>query len=362
MEYIKEEQISTKTFVLNIFNFILEIRSYWRFLLIALSFGTIFDLTKNIFDKKDVEYSGSITFQLELEGSAGPNQLSGLANSFGIGGGQAKSGDLLGAPNFPEIIKSVKVFQKALMKEIEINGKKELFINYYIEKSDIKKNEWKQGLFDSPSPFLGYKFKPKRPEDFTPFENTLFDQIYSKLALTTDVTPSEHSSLIQISSRTTNEKLTKDWLETLMETTEEFYKDMKTKKTKQLLVLQERRLDSLGYLLKHNDSRLARVSFDNPNVVDPTGQMKQVQISRDNNYISTQYYTQLTNVETLNRLIYEQTPIFTILEPIRFPLKTISKTGIALRLNGLISLFFCFVILIINRTYLQIMEIKEDVN
>ena len=135
---------------------------------------------------------------------------------------------------------------------------------------------------------------------------------------------------------------------------------MKTKKTRQILKLQENRLDSLAYAMKYNDKRIARLTFDNPNVVDPSGLMRQQQVSRDNTYLSNQYYTQLANVEALNRLIIEQTPIFTVLEPVRLPLSIIKKTGFSTRVGGLIGLVAMILIISIRKTYLDIMSDKSN--
>jgi hypothetical protein len=83
--------------------------------------------------------------------------------------------------------------------------------------------------------------------------------------------------------------------------------------------------------------------------------MKQQQISRDNTYLTNQYYTQLANVEGLNRLIIEQTPIFTVLEPVRLPLSIRKKTGLSTRLSGLIALVATVLIITVRKTYLEVM-------
>lgn len=359
MEF-QEKQISTKEFLKNVFTFFIDLGKNWQLLFIAMLIGTCFDLIKNSFFKKDDVYTGKITFHLDLEGG-GQNQLGGLASSFGLpmGGATGGGGDLLGAANFESIVMSVNVFQNALMREVKIGNRTDLFINYYVDSSDIKRNEWAGSLFKNPSSYATYKFKKKKPEDFTPTENLILSDIYNKISTATRVDPLEGSSLIEIYGDLTNEDLTKTWIETLMLATEEFYKNMKTKKTRQMLKVQESRLDSLSYLLKSTDKRLARITFDNPNVVDPAGIAKQQQVNRDNTYLTTQYLTQLNSVETLNRLLIEQTPIFTILEPVRLPLTTISKTGISTRLSGIICFFLAIIFLTLRKT---VKEVMSDIN
>jgi hypothetical protein len=358
---IKGEQISTKEFFLSVFKYFKFLGNNWQILLSALIIGSIYDTVNNTFFDSEDTYSGQTTFHLELEGGGGAqSQMGGLASAFGLSAGQAQGGSLLASSNFEAIILSGNVFQNAFMREVKVGNRKELFINYFIDSSDIKRKEWAGNLFRDPSPYAEYRFKKKTISEFTPYENQILAAVYTKLYNSTRVEPDKSSSLINIYSTTSNEKLTKDWIETLMAATEDFYREMKTKKTKQILRIQEGRLDSLAYAMKYNDKRIARLTFDNPNVVDPSGIMKQQQISRDNTYLSNQYYTQLANVEGLNRLIIEQTPIFTVLEEVRLPLSVIKKTGFSTRLNGLIALVAMIFIITIRKTYLDVMSEKSN--
>lgn len=354
---IKDEQVSTKEFFLSVFNYLNFLGKNWQFLLTALIVGSIYDTINNSLLESADTYSGQTTFHLELEGGGAQNQLGGFASAFGINAGaQNQGGSLLASSNFEAIILSVNVFQNAFMREVKIGNRKDLFINYFIDSSDIKTKEWAGSLFRPASAFSNYKFKKKSIEEFTPYENQIMSEVYTKLYDITRVEPEENSSLITIYATTTNEKLTKDWIETLMGATEDFYREMKTKKTRQILKVQEGRLDSLAYAMKYNDKKIARLTFDNPNVVDPSGLMKQQQITRDNTYLSNQYYTQLANVEALNRLIIEQTPIFTVLEPVRLPLSVIKKAGFSTRLSGLIAVVAVILLITIRKTYLDVMS------
>lgn len=355
---IKEDQVSTKEFFQSVFKYFKFLGNNWQILLVALLVGSIYDTVNNTFLDYEDTYSGQITFHLELEAGGGQNQLGGFASAFGLGavGGQSQGGSLLASSNFEAIILSGNVFQNAFMREVKIGNRKDLFINYFIDSSDIKRKEWSGNLFKDPSPYTKYKFKKKDIADFTPYENQIFADVYTKLYNVTRVEPDKNSSLISIYATTSNEGLTKDWIETLMAATEDFYREMKTKKTRQILKVQEGRLDSLAYAMKYNDKRIARLTFDNPNVVDPTGPMRQQQLSRDNTYLSNQYYTQLANVESLNRIIIEQTPIFTVLEPVRLPLSVIKKTGFSTRLSGLIAMVAMIFIITIRKTYLDVMS------
>ncbi len=244
------------------------------------------------------------------------------------------------------------------MKEVEINGKKELFINYYIDSSGIKQKEWAGSLFKKPfDQAINYRFYKKDINTFSPLENTIITSIYDKLNPDTVIFPIEGTSLIVISGVSLNENLTKAWVEALMAATEDFYKEVKTKKTKEILQKQEARLDSIKALLNETDRKLARLTFESTNVVDPSGPMKQQQYTRNNSFLSNQYFTQMTTIEQLNRMIVEQTPIFTIVEPARLPLETeVVGSGLDTKLSSLVGLIVATLIVIFGYLYKQFMN------
>lgn len=352
-----ETQVSTKDFLKGLFKFFDLLGRNWRILLIGLLLGFTFELVERVTVKKAQTFIARMTFNLELGGEGGGGgQLGGFASQLGISGMTSVGGDLFSRTNFPLIIKSRAVHEMAFMKEIEVDGKKMLFINYFIDSSDIKTNEWAATVFKDASPYADYEFTKKRPEDFTPKENEIILDVYNKIVGMSEIKPVEKSSFIEVFTTTTNEKLTKIWVETLLSATEDFYRESKTKKSRQMLAIQEKRLDSLRGLMQSSDRKLSRLAFDNPNVVDPSGALQQQQVNRNNTYYSQQYLTQLATVENLHRVVLEQTPIFTIVEPIRLPLFTGVEAGLKDKLGSLVGLLLAIVYVVIKNYYREVMN------
>ncbi len=352
---VAEEQLSVKEFLKGVFNFFNLLGRNWRILLIGLLLGSSVEVFDRFFVKKETTYMAKLVFNLELGGDSG-GQLGGFASQLGLGGMQSSGGDLFSRSNFPLIMQSLAVHEIAFMKEVTVDGKKMLFINYFIDSSDIKRNEWGATMFNDPSPYANYKFTKKDPEDFTPYENQIILSVYNKIVTLSEIKPVEKSTFIECYTTTTNEKLTKVWIETLLSAAEEFYRDAKTKKSRQMLAIQSKRLDSLRTLMQVSDRKLSRLAFDNPNVVDPNGAMQQQQVTRNNNYYSQQYITQLATVENLQRMVLEQTPIFTIVEPIRLPLFTGVKAGLKDKLLSLSGLLIALVFVVVRNLYREIMN------
>jgi len=127
-------------------------------------------------------------------------------------------------------------------------------------------------------------------------------------------------------------------------------------KTRRMIAVQQRRVDSLSSLLRKNDSGLARATFEQPDAVNPLAGMTQTKLSRDNNYLSNLYLTNLNSLDNLTNLLVEQTQFFHILTPVKLPLDSTSRVGISVRLTGLILLVVTIVIISIRKSYLDIMS------
>jgi hypothetical protein len=350
---MERDQISTKEFLLSVFGYFKFLAGHWRLLLIVLIAGNLIDMVKNNYFSTTKMYGGSIEFNIDLEGGS-QNPLGGLAGAF-MGGAMPTTGGLSSIANFPQVILSRTVFENALMKEVELYGRKNLLVNHVIDSSDIRTKEWGGNLFRSPSSYADFRFTKKPLKDFTPEENQIMTDVVTKLAEQTNMEKDE-GSIYKLDAVLSNELLTKAWLETLLTATEEFYTEIKTVKTRKMIAIQKRRVDSLSVMLRGNDTRLAKATFEQPDVVNPVAASSTTKLTRDNTYLSNLYFTNLSSLDNLNNLLIEQSQIFSILNPVKLPLIATSRVGISVRLTGLILLFATIVFLSLRKTYLDIMK------
>lgn len=355
-----ENQVSTKELLNQLFTFLDLLASKWRIWLAALLVGSSFSLLNDILIEKISVYRSTIIFNLELAGGNNQSQFGGFGGALGMFGQNTPSGgDMFTSQNFPTLLSSKAVLERALMKTVVVKGDSILMINYMADSSDIKTNEWGGSLFKKPfDAAINYKFSKKDISEFNDLENIIIKAIYDKVKEATSVELIDGtSSIMVLSADLTNELLVKKWVETVLETTEEFYVEMKTKKTRELLQTQREQLVKIESQLSSVDSRLARIVFENPNVVDPSGAMHQTQTSRKSNFLTTQYLTQLNTIEGLERTIVEQTPIFTIIEETRPPLeKQDAETGLNLKLSSLAFFILSIITIGLVDSYNRIMK------
>ncbi len=309
--------------------------------------------------RKDGLYGGKTVFNIDLEGGGG-GQMGGLASAFGLGGGNP-SGGLLDAANFSEVLTSRTVFEDALMTEIELFGRKDLLINFVVDSSGIKENQWGGGLFYGPSYFADIRYTKKKPgEEFTRDETMAISEIIGMLEKSTVLEPEQGTSLYNLSAKLENELLTKAYIETLLDATERFYTKMRTIRTRRLIAIQEKRVDSLRSVLYRFDNSLARNTYDQPNLVDPLAASKTTKLSRDASYVSSQYATNMASLDNLKNLLVEQAQVFHVLTPVLIPMVSSNKAGISVRLTGLILLFAAIMIISLRKTYLDVMSEEPE--
>lgn len=354
---IQEEQINTKDLIMKIIGVFRLIGNEWRLLLISIALGTLISILLDIKELKDTDYTGEIQFNLEA-GSGQQMGLGGLAGAFGIGGG-ATSNDLFSGGNFGLLISSKTLYEKALMQEVMIGGKKTLFINFFKDSSDIAKKEWGGDFLHEPNyRAIKFRFSPKSPNEFTKEENILLSTIYDKLEAQTRLQSLDKTGSIMILSATTNsEYLTKVWLETFLKTLKEFYIEVRTQKTREIYDIQMKRLQELEGKLSSTDRQLANAQFQNQNAVDPTAPMRTMQLNRSNNYVSNQYFQQLATVEQLKVQLINITPLFTVLQPVRLPLLQRNYTvGGNTQKGAFVGFFLCLIFIIMRKSYQELIS------
>jgi uncharacterized protein involved in exopolysaccharide biosynthesis len=358
----QEEIISTKDLIIKILNIFKLISSNWRLILIAAGLGSATSLLFDVKSFKKPIYQASITFNLENGSAGGANDMANFASAFGMGGmggmGGAKSVDLFSGENFWEILKTRIVIEKALMTEVNLNGKKILMVNFYIEKSGIIDNEWAGTMFKKPADkFIKYRFQKKNPINFSKFENEIMTDLVTKIQAEAESGQINTSSLNYINTFTENEMLSKVWIETLLTTVYEFYKELKTKKTQMMLNIAERRADSLKIALYGNEQNLASYINQNNSMIMAEGQMQQQRMTRNTGILVNFQAQTLLQIDQLKTVLINQTPLYTIIEPVRLPLKAIKMGyGSNLTLGAIVGMILMTVFLIIKKAYESIVE------
>lgn len=318
-------------------------RRNWLLLLGIVAIGGIIGYIVDLTSKKKPTYLAHIVFNLGGGSSGGQmGDLGALASAFGIGQSTPDASIFTGE-NFLLYARSKPVVEKTLMKTVRIKGVDTLLVNYFIAHSGIRDKEW-EDLDDLKS----FSFKSaKDRKDFTPTEQAAMYDIYSRIDGEVTIRPVDRkSSFMELVAQMEDPDLAKAYVENHLETLEDDYKKKQTKKTREMLSLLERRVDSLSRRLTGTEDRLAAYVNQNQQVVVAEGQLQQNRLTRNSTFLTQQYYAAVTSLDNMRLSLIREQPLFTEIEPVilplfkKVPIKAGLQAGLAIGLVlGLVVIF-----------------------
>lgn len=313
----------------------------WKYVLLFTVLGFGIGWALDFFMKKPPSYEAEVTFNLGSAGSStGGGFPSGLGSLFGMGGGG--DANIFTGENFFIWVKSGPVLERALLKEVEINGQKVLMANFYIDSSGIKEDRW-----EKQTNWHDFQFKSALVDSFSLEERRVMNDLIMDAAEKTIIDePNRKSSFMRLAVTTINENLSRAWANILLETVDEFYSEIQTTKTRRTLRLLENRVDSLAKILSGSESKLAYATDYSTIAVNPEVGMRVKQLTRNSEFIQQLYLEALGGVEQTRVSLVREAPLFTIIEPIKRPLDLKLDMGqkkkIGLLIGFMISLIFIY--------------------
>lgn len=348
------DQFSPKSVVLQLFKLKDVARRNWLVLLITVIIGGAIGYVYDAFNEEKPVYTSTILFNLGGGSSGGGfgGELGQLASTFGLGGG-ASDANIFSGDNFMLYAKSRPVVEKTLMHTDTINGKPILLANYYIETSGIRDKEWK----DSDT-LRAFRFaRSKKASEYTKLEQLVMSQMYARIDNEINISqPERKSSFMQIFCGMEDEQLTAHFLTTHLKTIESDYRQKETKKTREMYTLTKNRADSLFRMMTGTENKLAQYMDQNQQMVVAQGRMTESKLTRTSSFISTLYYQTLQQVDAIRLSLIREAPLFTVIEPVAFPLTRNAVTPIGLRLGIALGVVLGIIIIFFRETYRSIMR------
>ncbi|QJW90722.1 hypothetical protein HNV11_15700 [Spirosoma taeanense] len=348
------DQISPKSVVLRLFQLKNVARRNWKLLLILTAIGGTIGFIYDFTHKKKPVYNAAITFNLGGGGNGGNafGELSQLAGAFGLSQG-APDANIFVGDNFLIYAKSRPVVEKTLMKRDTINGKDTLLVNYYIKHSGIRDEEWEES--DTLRSF--YFTRSKKPSEYTKLEQVAMSDIYTRIKSEMSVTqPERKSSFMELRCGMQDEMLAATFLTTHLETIEEDYRRKQTKKTREMYDLLNSRADSIARVLTGTENRLARFMDQNQQVVVAQGRVTETKLTRNSTFLSTLYYQALQSADNMRLSLIREAPLFTIIEPVAFPLYKEIITPVGMQAGIALGLVLSLIVVFLRETFRSVMQ------
>ncbi|MFM9911826.1 MAG: hypothetical protein ACKVOW_21080 [Chitinophagaceae bacterium] len=341
---------------------ILQIRSAWRFLLskwliifgIAIVAGAIGAI---IASYKKTTIKAEVTFAVD-EGNNRQDHSTFSLFSEQLGLAPIDGGIVFtNAGNIVELLKSRLLIEKTLRSFTEINKKKILFADFFLDSLDFRP----QWVGNNQSTKLNFTSGKKTDRELL-FENGVIANMYkllvSKMILVAQ--KSKGTSIVSVSCTTENELFSKYFLEALINEVIRFYIDSKTARARQNLTIIEKRTDSVknAYVgaaygraqFADADINLVRESFSVP------GEKKQTDVQ----ILRAAYIDLSRNLESAKTSLMNETPQIQIIDTPILPLDRIRPSlWKQFILFSIIGFFITVFVLLLNRAY-QYLVYEEE--
>ncbi|AKD54985.1 GumC domain-containing protein [Spirosoma radiotolerans] len=347
------DQISPKSVVLRIAQLKYVFHRNWRLLLILVAIGGVIGFIYDLVHKTRITYTGTIMFNLGGGSSSGGfGELGQLAGAFGLTSG-APDANIFAGDNFLIYAKSRPVVEKTLMQTDTINGKDTLLVNYYIRHSGIRDKEWE----DNDSLRAFYFKRAKLPNEYTKLEQIAMSDIYTRIGTEMAVKqPERKSSFMELSCFMEDERLAATFLTKHLKTIEADYQKKQTKKTREMYDLLTSRADSLAKRISGTENSLAEYMDQNQQVIVAQARIRESKLTRNSSFLTTLYYQALTQADNMRLSLIRETPLFTIVKPVYFPLyREVIKTA-GMQIGIVLGLILSLIVIFFRETYRSVMK------
>lgn len=340
-----DENASLRALILSIQDWTQYFLSKWRLIFLSGLLGGALGLGYAFLNKP--VYTATTSFVLE-EGNQGGGLRSyaGLASTFGVdlGGG---GGGLFEGENILELYRSRNMITQTLLTEVELNGKKQLLVDRYIQFNELREN------WDEKPALKNIKFKPDNIYS-TPQQQLLHDSIMGTIVYTIDksylsaVKKDKKLNILYVKVTSPDELFSMAFNQRLVENVNNFYLDTKTKKSLENVAILQAKTDSVRTIMTGAINRAVVIADATPNQ-NPTRMAQRlapIQNAKLNGEIHQQVLgTLLQNLELAKISLLRETPLIQIVDFPVLPLtkektskiKSIIVGGIAV---GLLFLFF----------------------
>ena len=313
---LPEDQFSFNDIVKKLVSLKNLITRNWKILVLSIILGTVGGFLFEILTRKPPVYIAKIVFNLENGGASSSGGLSDLASAFGISGANSASAGLFSGDNFIELLKTKNLYNRAILSRVNIHGKSYIFGNYYLQKSGILKDEMEDDV-----EIQTFKFTHDKYSSANTKEHAMVRLVQNYLMPYTLVAnDSKKASFLSLSVTTRNDTLSYIWANLYLKIVTDFYKETKTQKTRELLVLIDHRVDSLRRELYRTQNAAAKYADQNQQIVVQEGLVQQQRLQTNSSQLQGMYFESLKNLDNLKFSMAKETPLLNRIDDAELPI------------------------------------------
>ena len=285
--------------------------------------------------KKPV-YKSRLTFALDEGNGNGIGNFLNLASQFGFTVGESK--DIFSGDNILEIMKSRRMLERVLLSVDTFNNKPYTLIEYFFDITDKGKLNPK---------IANIHFPPLQPKaDFSyKQDSTLYvtSQDFADHYIVAE-RPDRKLSIYEVNVTSPDEKFTKDFTDRIVQETNSFYTEIRTKKAKETLDILEARVESMKGNLNTSIQNRATVQDVNINPAFSEAQVPVLKQQTNIQVYSAAYGEMFKNLELARFQYLNEIPLMQIIDPADYPME---KEKLGKLKTGFLFAFFAELLILV---------------
>lgn len=344
------EGISLKEFILHIKALVAYLLSKWPIIFICVLLGGLLGFAYAYLKKPF--YTANTTFVLDTGDKS--NALGGLGSLASIAGIDLSSSDgLFQQDNIYELYKSRNMITRALLSKVDIEGKKVLLIDRYIQDNQLRK------AWEKEPKLKDISFDTKV---FSRVQDSIIGQIVKDIDKNyLKVSKSDQgNNITKVEVKSHDEVFSKEFNNQIVKNVNDFYVQTKTKKSMENLAILQQKTDSIRSAMNQNIYSAAVAADETPNL-NPTRQAQRIvpiQRSQFNSETNKAILTELVkNLELTKMNLLRETPLIQVIDEPIYPL---DKTGFGkikgIILGSLLMGFLCCLVLVLRKMMQTILD------
>ncbi len=294
---------------------------------------------------QQIQYQSHLTFALD-EGASEGGGLSGaasLAAQFGLSVGGAN--DVFAGDNITEIMLSRRVIERVLLSVDTFENKSQPLIEYYLKMSG-KRNT-------ADTSFLNIHFFPgENRTTFSYQKNKALYKVYRYFldAYISARKPNKKLNIYEVSVVSVSEKFTKIFTDRLINETNAFYTEIRSKKSKETLAILEQRTQAMKGNFNKSLENNAIAQDANLNTSFAAARVPVIKEQANSQVYGGAYGEMFKNLEMARYQYLKSIPLMQVIDAAEYPMEKITvgklKTGL---IFSFITVFIgCLIFMLIN--------------
>ena len=328
------EENSESAIIISVFRH--AIKRWWLFLIIGLA-GAISGYMYAA--KQKPVYQSYLSFALDEGGSeGGMSGAMGLAAQFGISLGGAQ--DVFTGDNILQIMQSRRLIEDVLLSVDTFNNKPTTLIEFFLQNENLQNG--KKVNIESIHFYPGVS-----RNSFSYAQDSILYGTFLKFQMSYIIArrPNKNLNIYELMVTSHNEKFSKDFTDNLIDKTNRFYTDIRSKKAKETLEILENALPNVKGKLDATITNKASTQDANLNTAFANAQVPILKDQINTQVYGTAYTELYKNLEMARFQYLKSIPLMQIIDAANYPMKKIRQSKLITAVVFAVIASFIFLII-----------------